>query len=352
MEKESSAELIRARRELIADDEISLVDIWMVLVRRWKIVVVIFALFLVVGLITALSSPTKYLFSTTIEVASGKGEGRAVYLLEPLNVAQMKLRERYIPDVLSEAQIKNSKSIAAIDVNVSKGVNAVVISSLGEVSDASNIREAHLSVVGKVVDDSNNLIELRRNELEQQSVLFQDQRNQIQARVKDFERQEAELLKSTALLNLEIQTLREKIAEVHKKNQAILSDSTQENFIFKALMAAQELDRYERRLLAVEERLYVAIPQEISRNKSMLIDDQSAFLEYQTSLMPIKAELSALAPARAVSVAKKATKPSGIGKATTVALSILLGLFSGIFAAFLYEFISRANKNMSQSAHV
>ena len=351
---DSGTQLRQVRNELVNEDEneISFIELWMILVKRWQVVGAIFVLSLVAGLIVAVFLPTKYLFSTTIEIGSLAEKNGELSLIEAPQIVQIKLKDTYIPYVLSEMDASDSTSAVAIDINATVSGTTVIISSFGQVSDADKIRELHLSVVGLVVDDHNSLIELRRRTLEQEQAFIQDQINLTQTRGKDLEKIEEEMLENLNSLELERNALLERIAEIGRDNQRILGDSSQENFMFKALMASQELDRNERRLLAIENRIYVATPQVISRNKAVLVDQQRYGQEYQVSLGTIKSALFAMTATRTAALLVKASKPSGIGKITIVLLFGVLGLFAGVFAAFFCEFVSKVNKTMSRSNNV
>lgn len=346
MEKDSSADVVRVKREYLSgtDDEISLIELWMILVKRWKVVAVVFSLFLVIGVVAAFSSPLKYQFSTTVNIGSFEDGNGVRTLLEPLKTVQEKLKSDYIRNVVDEFRTANDMPALSIDAKALG--EGVVLTSEGNVQDNAAIKKMHLSIADRVVGD-HKLLANNRMKLVEQRVRQESEQLRLATEFKKaLESRQNELLSSSGQLQAELNAARMHIAEVANGHESGFSGRAQENYMFKALMVSQELERLEARLLVLESRLYVAIPQELVKLKKVLMDNHADVVQIQLSLGAIKMQMATQVPTESVSLAVRATKPSGIGRGAMVVLSILMGLFVSVLGVFICEFISKANTTM------
>ncbi len=349
MEKESSAELMRIRREIeVGNDEISLIDLWLVLARHKRTIMIVFAVSVLVGSIIALLTPKQYAYSTTIEIAQtfAGGERR---LIESIETVQAKLTEIYIPSVLDEAKTTNIGYVGDVDVRVPTGSDVLLLTSLGQVGSAGDIKKMHLSIVGRLANNHKPLVDTIMATFKQDRTLVKNQIDEIREVTSGLKQQEAALLMASERLKSDIDSLHAHLAEVETVNKRIISESKAENLAMNILMTNREYDIKEKRLRSLEQRLYVTIPAELERNKGEVAEKQRSWRGYQISLRAIDAKINNLKNSGAISLATKAVNPSGIGKRIIVILSAMLGLFCGIFAAFIHEFICRANEALNDS---
>ncbi len=79
------------------EDEISLVDLWLVLAKRKRLIAAVAGTIAVAGLLYALLMPRAYTYTTSIEIARDGDK-----LLESPQTVLAKLQESYIPLVLTE----------------------------------------------------------------------------------------------------------------------------------------------------------------------------------------------------------------------------------------------------------
>jgi len=346
MIKEYNVEAGCAKREFLSSgaDEISLVELWVILVKRWKVIAISFVLFLVAGVAIAIYSPVKYLFSTTIEIGSFEIDDGGRSLLEPLTLVQAKLKNSHIPEVMKELRVSDSASFLPVEVVVS----GEGITSLGQISDTAVIKKIHLSVVDKIIDDHNSLVENRMKLLEQERQQASQKLRLAKEYAESLKNRQSELLRMMTSLKTELNETRHHIVEMNKKNGSKL-DSTQDDSTFKALMMSRQLEIYVARLLALETRLYVTTPQEILHLKKLLMDSNDDILESQISLDFVQSQMTSMMVTRLNELAVQATKPSGIGKIPMVILSALMGFFVGVMLVFVCEFISKWKDAMRKS---
>ncbi|MCF6324121.1 MAG: Wzz/FepE/Etk N-terminal domain-containing protein [Gammaproteobacteria bacterium] len=340
MGKDSSAEVARLRQEYLsdADDEISLIELWMIFVRRWKVAAVIFSLFLVIGVVIALSSPLKYQYSTTVEIGSFETKAGARAFLEPLKMVQTNLENNYIPNIVENMKATHWASPQSVDVSVVG--KHVVIKSLGRVLDSAEIKQMHLSAIDKVIEDHHVFAENRMKLLEQEYRQKSEQFRLAKELTEALDSRQSDLLSSSLTLQTKLNKIHEYITEVNKNR---FSSDVEENNILKALMISRKLEAHEARLLAIENRLYVSTPQELVNIKKMLVDNYENSLEIQLSLGAVTAQMVTQLPTQLIALAVRAKNPSGIGWLATVVLSMLIGVFVSVLVVFICEFISKAN---------
>ncbi len=291
MGKDSSAEELHLRREFLsdADDEISLVELWMVLVRRRKIISIIFSLCLISGIITAFSVPTKFLFSTTIELALVNAT-----LVEPAASVLAKLRESQIPLVLGAEE---GSELFGVDVKQPPRSKALILTSLGLATDAEAIKGLHQSIFDLLSKDQRALAEALNTPSRKRYSLLASQIRTDAARI-------SKLKQSEKLLENMLMTLGDNVI------------SPKENGI--DVLQAQAL------------------------NSHALVSAERAIFEYQSRLFDLRSTIDMSRHATAEAIAVRSLKPSGIGKMVTILLSAMIGVFVGVLAAFFWEFIVKA----------
>ncbi|VAW85395.1 hypothetical protein MNBD_GAMMA17-1884 [hydrothermal vent metagenome] len=340
MGKESSAEELRIRREFLSDvdDEISLVELWMVLVKRWKVAAVICSFFLVVGVVVALFSPLKYQYSTTVEIGSFEAESGVRTLLQPLKMVQTNLKNTYIPNIVED--MKTAHWMSPQSVDVSTVGKHIVITSQGQVLDSAAIKQMHLSAIDKVIEDHNVFAENRMKLFDQKYRQKSEQFSLAKEFTEALDNRQSELLSSSLELKTEFNEIREHITEVNKSR---FSSDVEEENMFKALMISRKLEMHEARLLAIENRLYVSTPQELVNIKRMLVDNYENTLKIELSLGTVKTQMVTQLPTQLIALAVRAKKSSGIGRIATVILSMLIGVFVSVLVVFICEFISKIN---------
>jgi len=295
MGKGSSAEALRIRREFLSDtdDEISLVELWLVLVRRWKTVAIVFSLCLVLGTIIALSTPTKFLFSTTIELALVNSK-----LVEPVASVLAKLKQSHIPQVLGA---EKGGELFEVDANSPRRSKMLVLTSSGLATNTAAIRGLHRSILDLLIKEQRALVEALETPRKKKHSLLASQIKTDLARISKLKQSEKRLENALVALG----------------GSAI---SSQESGI--GLLQAQAL------------------------NAHALVGAESAMLDYQSRLFDLKSEIDLSRQSTAGEIAVRSLKPLGIGKVATILLSAMLGVFIGCLAAFVQEFIAKARFSM------
>ena len=109
-----------------SENEISLVDLAMVLVRRKIMIAVISTFIIALGLTAALLVPKSYTFSTSVEIGS-QIIGDAIKPFESPETLLAKIQHAFIPQVLNERQKTNPEDEKKYKIKASIPKSSVII---------------------------------------------------------------------------------------------------------------------------------------------------------------------------------------------------------------------------------
>lgn len=137
-----------------ASEEISLIDIAMILIRRKVLVVSVFIVFIALGVASSLFIPKIYTFSTTIEIGSHIING-SVRLFETPQALMAKLEHSYIPQTLIEYKNthKDEKERYNIKLSVPSGSNITLLEAKGTEDMADTITNLLQLISQKAIQD-------------------------------------------------------------------------------------------------------------------------------------------------------------------------------------------------------
>lgn len=348
MEKKGSIESMDARREFEKGDEISLIELWLVLVARKRTVVIVFVIALIVGGSFALLSPEKYIYTTTVGIAK-KGVGGKLSLIESIDAIRARLTGSLIPHAMDTMRDSESGYIGGVDVNALTGGQAIQMTSLGRVSDLDQIKKMHSLVIEKLINEHELLVDAEKAELKKDRARILSQIDELTARINMLKHRETNLLANSKKIEFDLENLYKRIESVKKNNQRILSDSSREDLAINIVMTSREYDVLAMRVESLEARVSESIPKNLDLISSGLMGGQSLLSDYQKTLSSIEVALSTLTNSYEVSLATKSVSPTGPGAVVIMALSAMMGLFFGTFVAFMQEFITRAHSTISRS---
>lgn len=110
----------------ISDDEISLIDLVMVLVRRRNLMTIVFVSTIILGTIGALLTPKTYTYSTSLQIGSRVIQGT----IEPFESSQTllaKLQYSFIPLTLSNLRSADPDNKKYYNVDATVPINSQII---------------------------------------------------------------------------------------------------------------------------------------------------------------------------------------------------------------------------------
>lgn len=341
METEKNIELLSSNRGFSVDGEaMSLVGLCLILYRRRRVIGVVISIFLIAGACIAFFSNTKYVFTSTLEIASDWQEP-----IESVETVHAKLSEGYIPHIFEERE-KEEGYMAAVEAQVLNGSRLILLSSEGVPADAGKIEGLHKLIVGEVISDHDPVIDMKRNLLEKDRLLVDGHLLAVSNRVRDLKRKRTNLLARTEKLESELVTKKLQLARIEDNNKKVLGISEREDLAINLLMTGREYSMAEKGLRSIETRLYVEIPKEIDFIDARIMEEEKVARGYQTSIFLINTEINGLNSSRIISFVMNSAKPVGVGKVVVVMLFFMLGIIAGIIVALFQEFVANASEEI------
>ncbi|MDQ2694134.1 MAG: Wzz/FepE/Etk N-terminal domain-containing protein [Pseudomonadota bacterium] len=299
-------------------NEISLIDLWLVLVRRRRVLLITLAACTALALILALIKPRVYNYSTSIEIGTLVDENAGTRLIEPPDTVIAKLQEGYIPLTLHEyaEQHPDDATQYRIRARLPKASSLIVVEGTGTEAAGETYRQLINNVVARLVADHDRSVSEERRRLEQQIQearlkleALQDETNQnakraaleaelaaTRTQLESFTdpqmvklqqlrlenkleeartqlanlKEEHELLTSRrkrlddteALLKKQIEGLQNQINTSLNHRQSALQEAQTEPQAMTLLLIDSEIGRNRERLAHLEERLHVDIKNE------------------------------------------------------------------------------------------
>ncbi|WP_306168694.1 Wzz/FepE/Etk N-terminal domain-containing protein [Halomonas sp. MMSF_3323] len=154
-----------------ADDEISLVDITLILVRRWKMMAGVFVVIVLLALAYALTMTDSYRYVSIYNVAERQPNGGAgVGVLESPESVVAKIDNYYFDVVTSELLEEKSLDNLGFETTAKAPENVAFLTLASEATeeDAELVTEFHQKLLDTVKTDQDELLAKRRDALEQQ----------------------------------------------------------------------------------------------------------------------------------------------------------------------------------------
>ncbi len=345
-----------------AEDEISLVDIWLVLVRRRFILVATVLACILAGLLFALLRPPSYAFTTMIQIGRivelpEQNESSAVRsratgdALESTETVVAKLNEGYIPKVVA-AYVDEADDRAApkIEASSPKQSDLVLIKSEAAKKGAELHLNLHKKITETLLADHADLIgnfrisvELKLTQAQSKYESLSDETRVLVNRIKLLGDTQVLLEKQIG----EIQDLLSKVPSAMERAQSEVGDEAQ-GLTF--LMVDNEIQQNRTRLAALEERSQINLPKERSELEKRLADLERDRAMQQEIISANETQLSRIRGTRVIVGPARSLEPVGPGRAVILTLAGVLGLVLGIFAAFFAEFLQRAREASSVGA--
>ena len=331
------------------EDEISLIDLWLVLVRRKKLLFTIFLLIVVLGLALAFVTPKKYGYSTSIEIGSRVIQDR-VQPIESPETLLAKIQESYIPFVQLQYrnQNENDEEIYKISARVPKGSQLVVLESKGVESVSEIFKDLQQRVVNEVKKDHKRIIEVIRKELE-------IARNEAVSQLEELKDQERLLMASDKRLNdvvkmvtRQLEEAKQDLATAENSRKRSVKEATNEARAMTLLMLDSGIKSQRERVANLEERLVVEIAEDQDRLAKEISGNKRAQQNQLAKIARVDAQLDNLVETRALLSPMQSMEPTGLAKRVILAIAMVLGFIIAIMAVFIAEFLQKAKQQMEQ----
>lgn len=324
------------------EDEINLVDLWLVLVKRKLILAGVVVASAVAALLYVVVVPPSYQYSTSIEIGTHLN-GVELSVVDSPETVLAKVKESYIPLAQQNYfdQHPERESVVKIGARVPKNSKIIVLSSKGADADGDIHKALQQSVVDRLKKDHGRIVDVLRKEteiLQHKAVAkleeLKDANELIMARGK-------RLNNFAALLTKQAEEARKDLLQVKNNRQKSVKEATNEAKAMTLLMLDSEIRNYRELLAEIDERLHIETADTQDAIKKELADNQRAQKAQQDNIAKLEIQLVNLHETSALQPPMRSLEPVGPGKTLIILLSLVLGLMLGVFAAFFAEFLSK-----------
>jgi uncharacterized protein involved in exopolysaccharide biosynthesis len=272
-----------------ADDEIGIYDLWLVVRRRWRLVLTLFAVVSVAALAFAATLPKRYEFISLLEIGqvSSVGGSRPI---ESLEVTRLRLEKSIVPRVRRELAGPTAVAAPSVKIGVLAGQGVVTLTSAAPEEQRAKVEALHAAVADA----------LRTQHAQR---LEQDTDNLL-----------APLQAAVNALEAHRQALHQEITSA-----SVPSTSRPESEPRQAFLLASRLTDL--------------------RWEAFQIDEKIA--DRQREMESIR---RASRETRVTELASQADRPVGPGRELIVAMGFVLGLMMGVIGAFIVDFFANAGR--------
>ena len=273
------------------EDEISLVDLFLVLYRRKNTILVTLLVCTGLAILVSFFNPEKTTFSTSIKIGGQPA-------IESNTSAIVKLEENYIPITKDNIEDGNAMKGLTVTTRAPGNSNLIIIETISKPENKEQVKQLHQKIADNFIADHNQELNLQRSAIKNQIKRLQATLNSLS--------------NSTYLVTLrnDVVSLRKQFLEFPN-----ISDSVK-------LDIKDELRFLQTKLIEEEQS-----------TSMKTIDLRSSIdeLRYKLDITPETSLLSLT-----LISGSKSTSPVMI-----IALGVILGGMLGIFTAFIAEFISK-----------
>lgn len=132
------------------NDEVSLVDLWLVLARHKEWIFGFILLGLVGGALFAYSQTTKYTYTSTIKLGTTYKDGAGMQPIESPDTSLAKLEQAYIPQAMGELG-----EATGVTTRIPKGSQLIVLESTSTEKIKDEISQLHAKAASLLINDHN-----------------------------------------------------------------------------------------------------------------------------------------------------------------------------------------------------
>lgn len=333
-------------RYAASEDEISLVDLWLILLRHRRLIAAIVVAALLLGLAVAVLKTDRYSYTTTIQIARVGDQ-----LLEQPDTLLAKLNESYIPYVLQQ-RLQQEPGAMAIHASaeIPKNSNLILIRSEGPAADADLHLKVHGQILDRLAQDQDPAIDVVKLSMENDLNRLRNQLDKLKDQAVSLKAQDQRLNEQEILLKDELKDLKKLIDNSESNRDKALREVEGEAKAMTLMLIDTETRKYMDREGDIKERLLVGLPEERDKLKNGLADNLRSQMELQERLREAQAKIVNIRYTRPITPSLRSSDPRGVDRKVIVILSAVLGLMLGMFAAFIAEFRSRVRQRLVESA--
>lgn len=339
--------------EYHSEDEVSLMDLALVLARRWALVLGVVMVCVVIGVILAAKDPVIYQFQTSIEIgthlrATAEGGSQQV-LLEPPPTMLAKIQESYIPQVRQNYMgvVGKVGDIPEIEARIPTDGQIIILKSMGALDGLHTHTLLHEAVVRAVLEDHERVMTIVRKDKEIEHQRAIDKLEELKGLNDAIKGQYSRLDDARALILKQITVARANLQQFMLDRKAALANLTNGSQAMVLMLVDREIQSAQDRIAELEERVVVRLGEEQDKLSKSLADNHRAQVAQTNVIAKQNLLLSNLHETRALNAPMRSLEPVRSKKPMLIGLSLVLGLVLGVFGAFFVEFVGKVRGRMN-----
>ncbi|MBK8163332.1 MAG: hypothetical protein IPK65_09345 [Gammaproteobacteria bacterium] len=326
------------------DDEISLVDLWLVLARHRRLIAAIVALTVVLGIAIAALKTDSYSYTTTIQIAR-VGDG----LLEEPVTLLAKLNESYIP-FISQQRLQAEPDTRRIKVSaeIPKDSTLILMRSEGDLADQEIHFNVHKQILDRLAQDHNPEVDVIKLSMENDLNRIRNQLDKLKDEALSLQAQGKRLDEQEILLREQLKGM-QKLIDISESNRSkALTEVEGEAKAMTLMLIDTETRKYMDREGEIKERLLVGMSADRDRLKNDVADNLRRQTELQEKLREAQAKIVNIRYTRPIVPTLRSLEPHEVGRLFVVLIAGILGLLLGILTALLAEFRLKIKERMHE----
>lgn len=325
-------------------DEISLFDLWLVLVRRRWLLIGIFTAVLIAGTAWTLTRADVYEYSAVLgvgKVFEPNDEGLQLVPVQPPRSVVAEIRS--VHRSAAVRQVVGDPSDADYRPNVKaespEGSDLVIVSGQATRGNADALNQTIEVIADHVKKRHEARIASARQSLEGKIQSATSELARLEARQEAGQTRLADLDARVASLEDRRRSLEDELEQLISQRQSLSDPASSRELISLNARIGDVRDKLNR----ANDKLMEEIPAE-RREARLELNELSSDIEASRAAVErARARLEQIEPTQLRSEPQRSLEPTGTSDRLILALAIVLGALLAVFSAFVWEFITRAN---------
>ena len=331
--------------QFVVEDEISLIDLIRVLLRRKWILIGVFVVGVFSAIVAAMLYEQQLLYSASIEVGTVLDEDGNSSLAESTSAVLGKLNEAIIPSVLADyaSKLRGSK-LPGISARSPRNSELIILEGKGTLSQAEAIVELENTILARLKEGQASLFELEKMEVVNALV---DKDGQLQEEKNRQESLKAALARNERLYLLREAQLKESILSIERLTASRNKLGRGDSVVLAQLLADAEIEKAQRMRLELEQNVNFDLPAAKDELRRQLEESARKQTSIEADIAKSKLQLESIRETRFLGEPGTNPTPTGVGKKGIIAVGGVLSALLAILAVFLAEFIVRTRQELA-----
>lgn len=332
------------------ENEISLTDLWIVLVKRKWIVLVTFFVVTLTSIAAVSFIPYSYTHTTTVKLGYFMESGKDIYLDTP-EAVRLTVQEIYIPIAINEyyKNYPEDRQQHKVNVRTLKEIGIIILESEAAELNRLAVLSIQKGISRLLINDQKRKVDALNDEINREVLRTQYDLEELNDAVSlitaDIERNK----KLEAFIHSQINDLNKSIKTADGNRERILNNIGKGTNSTLLYFVNDELNRSQIRLDRLQERLLIGLNKERDALNYALASNLRSKTEKEHAVLAIEDKLKDVQPASIVELPGKSRRRTGMHRPTIFVMAAFLGLFLGILLAFVCEFVANLRIHQLQA---